>query len=148
MARSGKVVGIDYSEESVAVSRRRNRREELAGRVEVHLGSVSSMPFPDATFDLVTAIETYYFWPDLGKDLSEVRRVMKPGAQLVMVAAAYKTPRFDRRNRRFVDAIGMTYLSPSEAEEVLVKAGFDRTRVTEDHRRGWLCVTGRKPDAA
>jgi cyclopropane fatty-acyl-phospholipid synthase-like methyltransferase len=42
MARSGKVVGIDYSEESVAVSRRRNRREGLAGRVEVHLGSVSS----------------------------------------------------------------------------------------------------------
>jgi ubiquinone/menaquinone biosynthesis C-methylase UbiE len=148
MARSGKVVGIDYSEESVAVSRRRNRREGLAGRVEVHLGSVSSLPFPEATFDLVTAIETYYFWPDLSKDLSEVRRVMKPGAQLVMVAAAYNTPRFDRRNRRFVDAIGMTYLSPSEAEEALVKAGFDRTRVAEDHRRGWLCVTGRKPDVA
>ena len=148
MARTGRAVGIDYSEESVAVSRHRNRQELLSGRVEVHHGSVSSMPFPEATFDLVTAVETYYFWPDLAKDLGEVRRVMRPGAQLVMVAAVYKDPRFDRRNRRFVDAIGMTYLSPPELEEALAEAGFERIRIMEHRRRGWLCAIGRKPDSA
>ena len=39
----------------------------------------SSIPYEDAKFDLVTAYETVYFWPDLKKAFSEVFRVMKPG---------------------------------------------------------------------
>ena len=76
LASLGKVVGIDYSEDSVAVARKRNQRLIATCRVEVLHGSVSSMPFPDATFDCVSAVETYYFWPDFAADLAEVRRVM------------------------------------------------------------------------
>jgi len=46
---------------------------------------VSQLPFPDDKFDLVTAVETHYYWPDLVADLQEIRRVLKPGGEIVLV---------------------------------------------------------------
>jgi SAM-dependent methyltransferase len=144
-ARRGKAVGIDYSEASIAVARRKNRQLIHSGRVEVFHSSVSSMPFEDATFDLVTAVETHYFWPDISKDLLEIRRVMKPGGQLVIVCAVYKNARFDRRNLRLVNTIGMTYLSVQEFGEILDAAGYTQSRLSENNRKGWLCAIGVRP---
>jgi ubiquinone/menaquinone biosynthesis C-methylase UbiE len=35
-------------------------------------GSVSHLPFADQMFDLVTAAETHYYWPDMNADMQEV----------------------------------------------------------------------------
>lgn len=60
-ASEGKVCGIDYSATSVAVARRTNAAAIAAGRVAIEPASVSQLPYPDATFDLVTAVETHYY---------------------------------------------------------------------------------------
>jgi ubiquinone/menaquinone biosynthesis C-methylase UbiE len=62
IATQGKVCGVDYSEESVAFTKRSNARWIEAGRVEIRQASVSELPFPDNTFDVITAVETHYFW--------------------------------------------------------------------------------------
>jgi ubiquinone/menaquinone biosynthesis C-methylase UbiE len=49
------VYGIDYSKQSVAVTRRTNARWVEMGRIEVRQASVSQLPFQDGMFDLVTA---------------------------------------------------------------------------------------------
>src|SRR5215471_16629418 len=59
----GKVCGVDYSRASVAASRATNADAIAAGRVEIQEGSVSRLPYPDAAFDLVTAVETHYYCP-------------------------------------------------------------------------------------
>ena len=46
MAAQGKVHGLDHAEQSVAVTRKINARWIEIGRVEVHRGSVSQLPFP------------------------------------------------------------------------------------------------------
>ena len=140
LASRGKVVGIDYSEDSVAVARKRNQRLIATGRVEVLHGSVSSMPFPDATFDLVSAVETYYFWPDISADLAEVRRVIKPGGQLVIIAGMYRGSRFDKRNMRLIRAGGMRCFSVREFEEALQDAAFPAVAVSVEPKKGWICV--------
>jgi SAM-dependent methyltransferase len=134
------VVGIDYSEDSVAVARKRNQRLIATGRVEVLHGSVSSMPFPNATFDCVSAVETYYFWPDIAADLAEVRRVMKPSGQMVIIAGMYRGSRFDKRNMRLIRAGGMRCFSVQEFEETLQDAGFSAVAVSVEPRKGWVCV--------
>ena len=139
-ASLGKAIGIDYSRDSVTVARKKNQRLIDSSRVEVVHGAVSSMPFPDATFDVVSAVETYYFWPDMTEDLAEVRRVMKPRGQLVIMAGMYRGSEFDKRNERLIQAGGMRCFSVQEFEETLKDAGFPMVAVTVAPRKGWVCV--------
>ena len=77
--KAKKVYGVDYSIESVKLSREVNRQEIYGGKVEVVKGEVQSLPFEDDSFDIVTAFETVYFWPNIEKCFGEVKRVLKPG---------------------------------------------------------------------
>ncbi|MGD9365977.1 MAG: class I SAM-dependent methyltransferase [Desulfobacteraceae bacterium] len=140
LVKFGKAVGIDYSEDSVAVARKRNRKRIVSGRVEVLHGSVSSMPFSDATFDFVTAVESYYFWHDITADLAEIRRVMKPNGQLVIIAGMYLGSKFDKRNMKLIRVGGMRCFSVQEFEDNLQGAGFPDIAVTVEPRKGWICV--------
>ncbi len=140
VARDGKAVGIDYSEDAVAVARKRNKQLIVSGRVEVLHGTVSSIPFPDATFDCVTAVESYYFWPDMAADLAEVRRVMKPKGQLVIIAGTYRGSKFDKRNMKLIRVGNMKCFSAGEFEDTLHDAGFPNVAVTAEPRKGWICV--------
>ena len=80
MAKSAKkVYGIDYSIESVKLSKEVNEKLIDEGKVEIIEGNVKSLPFEDNTFDIVTAFETVYFCPDIEKCFAEVKRVLKPG---------------------------------------------------------------------
>jgi ubiquinone/menaquinone biosynthesis C-methylase UbiE len=84
LAPEGRVVGLDYSATSVAVARDTNAGAIQAGRVEIEQGSVAALPFPDGTFDIVTAVETHYYWPNLAANVREVFRVTKPGGTFAL----------------------------------------------------------------
>jgi SAM-dependent methyltransferase len=145
IATEGKVHGIDYSAESVRISTKTNREWIEAGRVEIRHGSVSSLPFPDDLFDLVIAIESHFFWPDLVHDMKEVLRVLKPGGMLMMMGGAYKGGKYDKRNQQLVALTGMAYHSVDEFDRLFCSAGFAEVQVFEDFDRGWMCGRGRKP---
>jgi SAM-dependent methyltransferase len=74
LADQGRIYGVDYSKPAVAVSRALNRAGIEAGRVDIRLATVSSLPFEDCEFDLVTAVETHYYWPNRTGALLEIRR--------------------------------------------------------------------------
>lgn len=44
-----------------------------------------ALPFEEASFDLVSAFETVYFWPDLNRGFREVFRVLAPGGRFLVV---------------------------------------------------------------
>src|SRR5262252_2089184 len=90
IATQGKIYGIDHSKESVAMAMRTNKRWIDIARVEVQGGSVSRLPFSYGAFDIVTAVETHFWWPSLPMDLREVFRVLKSGGRLIIIAEVYK----------------------------------------------------------
>ena len=147
LATQGKVYGVDYSEESVATTKRMNAPWIEAGRVEVRHGSVSQLPLPDNVFDLVTAVETHFWWPDLPNDIREVFRVTKPGGTLILIAEIYK-----RANNlgaklleKYATRAGMTLLTADEHRELLCNSGYSDVRVEEKSFKGWICAFGKKP---
>ena len=81
----GMVQGIDYSSVSVAKSSKVNAKAIAEGRCKVQEASVVKLPFGENAFGLVTAFETIYFWPDIEHCFGEVKRVLKPGGQFVIV---------------------------------------------------------------
>jgi ubiquinone/menaquinone biosynthesis C-methylase UbiE len=145
MASEGRVYGIDYSAESVASSRRRNRSAIEAGRVDVRQASVSHLPFPDETFDVVTAVETHYYWPDPVADMREVRRVLNPGGRFVVIAETYKGRRLDALYRPAMKLLRATYLTVDEHKELLSAAGYLDVATFLKPEKGWICVLGTKP---
>jgi ubiquinone/menaquinone biosynthesis C-methylase UbiE len=148
MAHEGKTYGIDHSEESVAASRKENQARIASGKVEILSGSVSHLPFPDRMFDLVTAVETHYFWPDLTQDIKEIVRVLKSGGTFALIAEAYKGGKYDERLKKLDKLRGelkFTHLSIEEHRDLFSKAGLSDVKVFEDYERGWVCATGIKP---
>jgi ubiquinone/menaquinone biosynthesis C-methylase UbiE len=147
VADEGRVFGVDYSPESIAVSSRTNQKEIKSGRVEITAGSVSQLPFASDKFDLVTAIETHFFWPNLPGDVGEVLRVLKPGGTFLLVAEVFKgaDTTAARLCEKYASSTGMTLLSVEEHRELLVTAGFDSVQVFDEPGKGWICCTGLKP---
>ena len=146
LVTKGKVSGVDYSDSSVAASKRTNKKQIDLHRVEIRQGSVSHLTYPDAEFDLVTAVETLFFWPDLPSDMREVFRVIKPGGRFIVIAEVYKGMRTKsgKRFEEYAPVMGMTLLTVDEHRHLFESAGFSSVSVSEDAAKGWLCVTGIK----
>lgn len=145
IAVNGKVYGIDYSEDCVIISRRINHQWIKMGRVEILNSSVSSLPFPDRMFDIITAVNSHYYWPNLDSDMQEVLRVLKPGGRLVLIGESYKGGKYDKRDRKFVASANLAYHSANELGDLISKAGYSGVQVFEKYDKGWICAMGNKP---
>jgi ubiquinone/menaquinone biosynthesis C-methylase UbiE len=138
-APEGRVCGLDYSEVSVEKTKRLNRRALREGRAEIRLGSVSENPWPDNSFDIVTAFETIYFWPDFAKDLGEVRRVLKPGGRFFICNEMNMPEEGDAPYQYWITKLNLKTYTPSELRAFLAGAGFAGVDIiTEGKSR--ICV--------
>ncbi|TFH53881.1 class I SAM-dependent methyltransferase [Actinomyces viscosus] len=128
------VAGVDHSPEAVETSRRVNRGAVASGRLRVLEASVETLPFRDGFFDVVTAFETTYFWPDLQAGLIEIHRVLAPGGRLV-VTNEYA----DRAAAgRWVARLHMNVPDAQVLASLAYEAGFLTVDVGTHPHHGWL----------
>lgn len=83
VAPGGTVSNLDFDPAMIAVGRRLVECPSSVG-MTWHCASALSMPFDDGAFDLVLCLNGLQFLPDHVAGLLEMRRVMKPGARLVI----------------------------------------------------------------
>ncbi len=145
MASEGRIYGIDYSEASVDASRRTNRQWIDRGRVEIRQATVADLPFADDTFDLVTAVETHFWWPDLAAGMREIFRVLKPGGRLVVIAEFYDGGKHAKHVARLSKLTAMAMLTVEQHRTMFSGAGFGNVQIIENEPKGWICGLGEKP---
>jgi ubiquinone/menaquinone biosynthesis C-methylase UbiE len=143
-ATKGKVYGVDYSEDSVKMAMKQNKKLIEADRVEIFHASVESLPFPDNFFNIVTAVETYYFWPNLIENLKEILRVLKPEGQLFLINEMYKHEKFEKRNAKWTKLGKFEVHSPKEFKKFLIDSGYTSVEIDLLEDKNWIVASGRK----
>jgi len=94
------------------------------GRVRFHLGDAERLPFVDDAFDVVWSSGSIEYWPDPVATLEEIRRVTKPGGQVLVVGP--NEPSQPVR-RRLANAT-MLFYTDDEAQRMFEAAGFESIR--------------------
>lgn len=77
--RGARVTGLDSSTGSVELA------QERLPEADFRVGDMEALPWPDASFDAVTGINSFQFAKNATTALTEARRVLAPGGRLGMV---------------------------------------------------------------
>ncbi|MBI4300214.1 MAG: methyltransferase domain-containing protein [Chloroflexi bacterium] len=82
-AGAGEVHGIDASPEMIQVAKEKSAKD--GSDIDFRVALIEAIPFPDASFDLVTSSLTLHHLPDdlKEKGFLEIRRVLKPGGRFM-----------------------------------------------------------------
>jgi ubiquinone/menaquinone biosynthesis C-methylase UbiE len=130
------VTGVDPSDVMLAQATKRNRAMIEEGRVRLQAGSISSLPYPDASFTKVCSVNTIYFWSDPATDLRELHRVLEPGGRCFLTFRVKHRP--GRRPTVRVNRDGITEEPVAQMVAALRAAGFTGMR---SKMRRFLFVT-------
>jgi demethylmenaquinone methyltransferase/2-methoxy-6-polyprenyl-1,4-benzoquinol methylase len=80
-----KITGIDISEKMLEIGREKIEKEGLGMKIELYSGDGETINFPSHSFDGVMVAFGVRNFENLEKGLQEIFRVLKPGAQLVVL---------------------------------------------------------------
>jgi len=78
--RGAEVTAIDAAEGMIEVARRR------LPDADVRVADLESLPFGDATFDAVIAVNSVFYAADMAAAMDELARVVRPGGHVVLTA--------------------------------------------------------------
>ena len=137
----GRVVGIDYSEISVEKSRKINKAGIESKRCEILQGDVMKLPFRGETFDVITAFETIYFWPDISEAFKKVYKILKIGGTFMICNESNGENPKDEKWTKIIQ--GMKIYNSEQIEKSLEDAGFRGVKVDKT-KKGWICVVVKK----
>ncbi len=130
----GKVVGFDISAESVKKAKSVNKAE-LGKRCEIRQGSVEKIEMDDSSFDLATAFETVFFWPDPAVNFKEVHRILKENGRFIVINN-YGKPNIDWEKK----VPCMTRYTAEQIQAFMENAGFTAVKVSK--KDNLFCVIG------
>lgn len=144
MVGNGKVYGIDYSDLCIKKAEKLNHKSVLCGKVRLQKAPVSALPFDSDKFDLVTAVETYYFWPDKLNDLREIWRVLKPGGKIMLVFEMLKDKNDPEKWSKVEEKLNIESVSREDIDAMLERAGYLNIRTFVKSGTTWLCAVAEK----
>lgn len=126
-----RVTGISISKKQIANARANVSRENLGHLVHFEVKDYTQTGFPDASFDVIWAIESVIHAPEKQLFVDEVFRILKPGGRLVMADLFRREAPLDEAEnhivRKWLDPVAITeVLPPSAFEKMLLRTGMSR----------------------
>ena len=100
-ARGARVTGLDITFRMIELAR---EKQNVGSAVNFLVGDMTALPFPSASFDLVTTGYGLRNVPDLPAAIDEIGRVLAPGGQLLSLD-------FNRPDNRIVRSAYLAYLT-------------------------------------
>jgi arsenite methyltransferase len=128
---TGRIIGVDISEDMTALAGEQVVAAGLASRVRLARGSATALPFRSCSFDFVVGAQVLLYVATVESVLREAARVLRPGGRLVIVdtdwdACVWLTSNRER-HRRIMDARRQLFVHddvPRRLPGLLKSAGF------------------------
>jgi SAM-dependent methyltransferase len=98
-----RLTGIELSRQMFAIARR--QAEALGRRIDVLEADAQTLPFADAAFDTIVCTLSLCSIPDDRRAVIEMKRVLRPGGQLLLLDHVPSTTRFWRGVQRVLEKL-------------------------------------------
>ena|SRR6266540_656648 len=98
-----RLVGVDFS--PAMLERARDRALKLGRAVDLQEGDAQALAFPDASFDTVVCTFSLCGIPDERQAVAEMRRVLRPGGQLLLADHVAGSARPVRAVQRLLELV-------------------------------------------
>ena len=123
-AFTGRVTGIDISDEMVQLARESSRDFM---NVEFEVASAEQLPFETNEFTHAFSMESLYYYRNIPKALTEIHRVMKAGGLFVAVVDLYWE---NEATHQWIDTlkVPVELLSADDYRSLFIDAGFENIR--------------------
>jgi ubiquinone/menaquinone biosynthesis C-methylase UbiE len=150
--RVKEVVGIDLTSEMLKQARALARKEKIAN-VSFRRADATRLPFRDGVFDLVVTRASFHHFPDPGRVLKEMARVLKPNGRILISDNTSKDdPEKSRRQNaleKMRDASHVEMLPLRKWRGLFKNAGLkivkERRLVQARHVEDWMALTETPP---
>ena len=131
-ARAGaRYTGVDFSPTALELARRRFEAEGRDG--EFVAGSITRLPFPDESFDLVYSNGVIHHLPETAAAVAEFHRVLRPGGRAVVMVYHRSSLNFYGNVMVLRRALAAPLLVPGASSAVARLTG-EQPEVLEGHR--------------
>jgi ubiquinone/menaquinone biosynthesis C-methylase UbiE len=137
-----KVIGMDYSPLCVKMATRKNFKNIRANRAKIDLGNVLNMKYLDNSFDIVTAVETIYFWNPINVALKEVYRVLADGGRFIIINELSKDHQTCDQCKKLEDKLNLKIYTEKELVKHLKDAGFTVANIS--YKDKWITLEALK----
>jgi arsenite methyltransferase len=127
---SGKVIGVDMTDEMVAKARENARKNGFAN-VEFRFGEIEALPVADESVDVIISNCVINLSPEKARVFTEAYRVLKPGGRLAIadIIATATLPDEIRGDWAAYTGCMAGASQIGELGEMLRKAGFEKIKI-------------------
>jgi ubiquinone/menaquinone biosynthesis C-methylase UbiE len=98
-----RLTGTDFSPAMLELARR--QADQLGRRVDLRLGDAQALELPDACFDTVVCTLSLCAIPDERRAVAEMKRVLRPGGQLLLLDHVAGLPRWLQAIQRLLELV-------------------------------------------
>ena len=131
----GKVIGLDFTEEMLAMANKNN--EKLGYKnVEFKLGEIEQMPFENNFADVIVSNCVLNLVPDKKKAFAEIYRILKPGAHFCVSDIVIKgelNPELKKSAAMYAGCIAGA-LKQEEYLDIIKQSSFQNVEIKKSKR--------------
>jgi ubiquinone/menaquinone biosynthesis C-methylase UbiE len=130
-----KIYGIEISNDMFNKVSIKSKQNIDAGKLKLFLENINETSFEQNTFDTIYTVNTFYFWNELNKCFSEIRRILKPNG--IFMNVIYTKQFFDRT---VFSKYGFNKYTVEEIETITKNNGLEIIRIMEIQKNKSYCI--------